>query len=280
MTESTTVLRQAVQGFQADRCRRLGAGLAYYALFALVPTLLLTATIAAALVGREAVEGELDAQLADVVGVEAADAVQDAVAGLWRNTDTSGVALISILVVIYSASVLFVAWRDALEIVWDVPYEADLLVTLRSRVFGAVVPIVAGLSLAAVLILEVVVGLVEELVESALLDTTLRIAGSLLPGAAAFLALGFLYRHSARSRRPAWADVWPATVVAAILLALASWAFGVYLNVVGSTSVTGAASSVIVALVLVYYAAQIVLFGAEIIKVLDGRRQRLPAPNA
>ena len=270
---SAGILRAAAREFAADRCRRLGAGLAYYALFALVPTLLLTAMIAAALVGREAVEGELAGQLDEAVGPDGAAAIQDAIAGLWENTDTSNFALISILVVVYSASILFVAWRDTLEIVWDVPYEANLAITLRSRAFGALVPITAGLLLAAVLILEVAVGFVEELVDSAVLDTTLQAAGSLLPAAAATGALGLLYRYSTRSRRPDWRDIWPGTVVAAVLLALASWAFGVYMNIVGSTSVTGAASSVVVALIVVYYAAQIVLFGAEIIKVLHERRE-------
>ena len=267
------VLGEAARAFQADRCRRLGAGLAYYALFALVPTLLLTAMIAATLVGRDAVEGELANQLDEFVGPESAAAIQDAIASLWQNTDTSSFALVSILVVVYSASILFVAWRDALEIVWNVPYEADLLISLRSRAFGAFVPITAGLLLAAVLILEIVVGFVEELVDSVVLDTTLQAAGSLLPGAAAFLALGLLYRFSARARRPDWRDVWPAAVVSTVLFAIASWGFGVYMNVVGSTSVSGAASSVVVALVLVYYGGQIVLFGAEIINVLAERRE-------
>ncbi len=274
------VLVEAAHEFQADRCRRLGAGLAYYALFALVPTLLLTAMIAATLVGREAVEGELAGQLDEVVGPDAAAALQDAIAGLWENTDTSSFALISVLVVVYSASILFVAWRDTLEIVWDVPYEANLAITLRARAFGALVPITAGVLLAAVLILEVAVGFVEELVDSVVLDTTLQAAGSLLPAVAAVLALGFLYRYSARSRRPDWQDIWPGTVVAAVLLALASWGFGVYMNVVGSTSVTGAASSVVVALIVVYYAGQIVLFGAEIIKVLHERRENAGSTTA
>ncbi len=177
-----SVLREAAGAFQEDRCRRLGAGLAYYALFALVPTLLLTAMIAATLVGREAVEGELADQLDEFVGPESAAAVQDAVAGLWQNTDTSSFALVSILVVAYSSSILFVAWRDTLEIVWDVPYEADLFISLRSRAFGALVPITAGLLLAAVLILEVVVGFVGELVDSVLLDTTLQRRGPCFPG--------------------------------------------------------------------------------------------------
>lgn len=278
-TTSADVFRAALREFAADRCRRLGAGLAYYALFALIPTLLLTAVIAASLVGQEAVEGELADQLDDFVGSDGAAAIQDAIAGLWENTDTSSFAVVSVLVLVYSSSILFVAWRDTLEIVWDVPYEADLFISLRSRAFGALVPITAGLVLAAILMLEVAIGFIGELVDSAVLDTTLQAAGSILPTAVAFLGLGLLYRHSARSRHPGWHDVWPGTIVASILLAFASWAFGVYMNVVGSTSVTGAASSVLVGLVLVYYMAQIVLFGAEIIKVLYDRRDPPDEPD-
>ena len=269
--ESRDVLRDSAREFAADRCRRLGAGLAYYALFAVVPTLLLTAVIAAAFVGQEAVEGELAEQLEDFVGSDGADAIQDAIAGLWENTDTSSFAVISVLILVYSSSVLFVAWRDSLEIVWDVPYEADLFTSLRTRAFAALVPIAAGLLFAAILLLEMAIGFIEQLVDSALLDTTLQAAGSIVPSVVGFFGLGLLYRHSARSRRPDWHDVWPATIVTWILLAIASWGFGLYMNVVGTTSVSGAASGVLVGLVVVYYMAQIVLFGAEIIKVISTR---------
>jgi membrane protein len=127
--------------------------------------------------------------------------------------------------------------------------------------------------------IEVAIGFIQDLVDSAVVDTTLQAAGSLLDGGAAFLGLALLYRYSARSRHPDWRDVWPGTIVAATLLAIASWAFGVYMNVIGSSSVTGAASSVLVGLVLVYYMAQIVLFGAEIIKVLYERRNPPDAPD-
>ena len=238
-----------------------------------MPTLFLTGAIAAALVGEEATQGGLVDRLDQLVGSDTAQQVEDAVASLWEDTDTSGFALISVLAVVWSSSVLFVAWRDMLEIVWDIPYDDGLTSSIRSRAFGMLVPIVAGLMLSAILILEVVVGFIVDLVSWDVVDTTLQVARDLLPTVGGVVALALLYRHSARGGRPAWHAVWPATIVVALLLGFASWCFGVYLQVVGSASVAGAASSVFVGLVLMYYMAQILLFGAEMIKVLESRDQ-------
>ena len=81
-------------------------------------------------------------------------------------------------------------------------------------------------------------------------------------------ALSSLYSYSARARRPDWHDILPASIFVATVLGIGYWAYGIYLRVVGVASVTGAASSVVLGLVVIYYSSQVLLLGAEIIKVL------------
>lgn len=266
------VLRESLLFYRRDRAKRLSAGLAYYTLFALIPSLLFAVAIAAAFVGREAAAGGLEEQLTNVLGPEAAAQIEEAIAAVWENSDGSGFALFSVGVVLYSASILFVAWRDSVELIWEVPFEPGLHVTLRSRAFAMLVPVIAGLLLAATMILQGLVTFVQGILDGALFDAavrTLSAAAQVLIGLAALCAL---YRYSARSRRPDLRDILPSGIFVAVVLGIGYWAYGLYLRVVGVASVTGAASSVVLGLVVIYYSSQVLLLGAEIIKVLDARR--------
>ena len=198
LSGAVDVLREAANLFFEDRAKRLGAGLAYYALFALVPSLLLAVGVAGAFVGREAAAGELADQMSGFLGDDSAEQIETAIASLWTSTNRSSFALFGILAVIYSSSVLFAAWRDTVESVWDVPYESGLERTLQARAFAVLVPIGAGLLLAAMMVLQGFLTFVEGLVGSGLVDVTLRSASALLQSAVGAVALGVVYRHSAR----------------------------------------------------------------------------------
>lgn len=269
------VLREAASLFFADRVKRLSAGLAYYAIFALVPTLLLSVGVAGAFVGREAATGQLADQMSGIVGDESAEQIESAIASLWTSTNRSSFAIFGVLAVVYSASVLFAAWRDMVEFIWEVPYESGLQRTLQARVFAVLVPIGAGLVLAFMMLLQGFLTFVEGLVGSVLLDVTIRSASAVLQSVVGALALGVVFRHSARDLRPAWRDVLPAVIMVVLVLDLGFWGYGLYLRFVGSASVTGAASSAFIGLLVVYYSAQVLLFGAEVIKLL-GRRDDAP----
>jgi membrane protein len=269
------ILKDASLDFFEDRVRRLSAGLAYYALFALVPTLLLSASIAAAFVGREAAAGELGDQLSDVLGPESAAQIENAMGSLWESTDSSAFALFSIGVILFSASVLFSAWRDTVQLIWEVPYEPSLKTTLRTKLFAVLVPIFAGFFLVVTLILQGAMTFVQEFVSAPALDTVLRVGGSALQFALGVAALGFLYSRSTTVGRPEWVHIWPATLMVDLVLMVGFWGYGLYLRFVGTSSVTGAASSVVLGLVVIYYTAQVLLFGAEVIKVA-GRDRRPP----
>ena len=238
----------------------------------MLPSLFFSVAIAAAFVGREAAAGGLQEQLANLLGQDAAQQIESAIASMWESSDRSSFALISLGVILYSASVLFVAWRDADELIWEVPYEAGLQRTLRTRAFAILVPIAAGLLLAATMILQGLLTFIEGILDSQLVDAALRTAGAVGQLALSMAALATLYRYSARARRPPWRDILPASIFVVVILGIGFWAYGIYLRFFGVSSVTGAAGSVVLGLVVVYYSAQTLLLGAEMIKVLARRR--------
>lgn len=209
------VLRTSARTFQRHRARRLSAGLAYYSLFAFIPTLFIATAIGAAFFGEEATEGRLADRLDGAVGAASAEQIEEAVAALWKNTEASAFAVVSVGLLVYSASALFVAWRDALNVIWDVPYQSGLETSIRSRAFGALVPISVGIVLASVLLVEMVL----------------------------------------------------------------AWSYGIYVRIYGSSSAVGAASSAVLGIVLVYYSAQVLLYGTEVVRACADHRGRPIRPT-
>ena len=272
------VLRTSARTFQRHRARRLSAGLAYYSLFAFIPTLFIATAIGAAFFGEEATEGRLADRLDGAVGAASAEQIEDAVAALWQNTEASAFAVVSVGLLVYSASALFVAWRDALNVIWDVPYQSGLETSIRSRAFGALVPISVGIVLASVLLVEMVLALAAQLVTSPLIDAFISLTETIVPTIISVCALALVYRHTTRLR-PHWGDVWPGTLVAALALAVLAWGYGIYVRIYGSSSAVGAASSAVLAVVLVYYSAQVLLYGAEVVRACADHRGRPVCPT-
>jgi membrane protein len=262
-----------VRSFFRHRTRRLAAGLAYYSLFALVPTLFLALTIVATIFGQEADTDELSERLDDIVGTEAAEQVETEVQDLFESFGSSSVTLITIGVVLYSASVLFVAWRDSLGDTWGLRYRTGVEPTIRRRVFGVLVPIAVGFLLATITLLQMLAALVGDFVTSPLFDALLNITSLVSPLIVTIVALSLLYRYSTRIR-PVWRDIWPAAMVTAVLLAVLTWGYGLYVRVFGGSSAAGAAGAVVLGLVFVNLAAQVLLFGAELISATAERAKR------
>lgn len=263
-----SVLRTAVNFFLEDRARRLSASLAYYTIFTFVPILSLALAIAAAFMGSDVAAGEFDGQLTAIFGSSTADKLQSMLVALWDSNQSWNFAIFGVSVAVFSASVLFVAWRDVLELIWDVPYESGLRRKLSTRAVGALVPVIAGLLLTLTMVLHAAVSFVQELLwTDALLNAVLRTTASAVQTALGVLTLALLYRYSVRSDRPTWRQVLPSCVFVSVVFAVGFFIFGIYLRTIGTTSLTGAASSVVLGLVVVYYAIQSLLLGAEIIKV-------------
>lgn len=263
---AVTLFRESAVAFSEDRARRLSAGLAYYAVFALAPALMTSVFVAATLVGRDAAEGTFSEGIEAALGRDLAGQLENAIASTWESTNASRFALIGLLLVAYTASVLFVAWRDTLEVIWDVPYRSSMKTTILKRIYGMLIPVLMGIVLAAVVVAQTVVALLSEILRFELLDVTLQVAGTAIPSVVAVIGLACLYRYSTRATRPPWSHVLRGAVVAWVGLAVLSWGFGIYLRVIGTTSFAGAASSIVVGLVLLYYGAQVLLFGAEMVR--------------
>ena len=259
-------LFEAATRFMEDRALRLGAGLAYYGLITLAPLLILLVGILGLVLGEEAVNGQLVDSLEQWLSPDMALWVQETVTSLDVAGSFANLTIFSFVVLIFTASILFVAWKDALDVIWDVEYHPGVRTTLVKRLFGVASVGALAAILMLILIAEAVLAMVAGLfVDEPVIDTAFRLATSVVPLLFGALLLGAMYRYGT-DHHVRWRAVWPGTVLAMVMLLVLMWGYGIYVDVAG-TSVAGVASSALLLIVLVYFCAQVLLYGAEFIKV-------------
>jgi membrane protein len=274
------VLFETGEEFLEDRALRLGAGLAYYGVVTMAPLLVLLVGLAGLVVGEQAQTGQLGQSLTNALGTDVAQFIQDAVVSLNSTGSFASLTLFSLVALIFTASVLFVAWKDALNMIWHVEYRGGVRETVQKRLFAFAVVGGLGVLLVAVIVAEMVLAMIDGFLSSdAVIDTALRVAGSVVPLILGALLLGMIFRFGPDVEVP-WRAIWPGTLLTTVLLLVVAWGYGVYIDTFANTSAAGVASSAMLLIVLVYFVAQIFMFGAEFIKVLARRRDPdLVAPS-
>jgi len=266
-------LVEAGSEFMQDRALRLGAGLAYYGLITLAPLLILLLGIAGLILGEEAANGQLTDTLQQWFGADIAQAFAEMISAAEVAGTFANLTIVSLVLLIFAASILFVAWKDALDVIWGIGYHSGVKATLAKRLFGfASVGALAGL-LVAILVAETLIAMLSGfLTDDALIDTVFGIAASIVPIVLGALLLGAAYRFGTDGK-VSWRSVWPGTILTMVLLIVLAAGYGIYVDLSG-TSITGIASSAILLIVLVYLMAQVMLYGGEVIKVQSRRTQR------
>ena len=275
----------SVRAWNDDYAPSMGAALAYYTAFSLAPLLIIVIAIAGLVFEQEAARGEIVAQLTGLVGRDSAKAVEALLAGSsqpGRGLIASFVGLVTLLI---GATSVFGELQSSLDRIWKapaMPQTAGLFATLRARLFSFGMVLAIGF----LLLVSLVIG--------AALTALGKWSGTMVPGALVALqvinlAVGFgittalfamTYRLLPRASIE-WSDVWMGAVVTAGLFTVGKYFVGLYIGHAGTSSAFGAAGSLIVVLVWVYYSAQIFLLGAEFTWLFahrhGSRRREAPA---
>jgi membrane protein len=257
--EIWSTARQAVKAWNDDYAPSMGAALAYYTLFSIAPLLLIVIAVAGLVFGDEAARGELFGEIAGLIGPAGAQALEDLVE--HANQPGAGVvAMVSGTVALFlGASAVFGELQNALARIWRAPARKDdkgWLKLLRARLLSF------GMILAVAFVLMV------SLVVSAVLAALGEWWGLDLVASFAVTTLMFALVYKIIPRvRIRWRDVWLGAAITAALFALGKFLIGLYLGRAGIASAFGAAGSLVVVMVWVYYSAQIFLLGAEFTKL-------------
>jgi membrane protein len=263
-----------------DSAQRLGASVAFYTLFAIAPMLLVAIAVAGSLFGPEAVRGEIVGQIDGLVGTEGGKAVQALLQGASRRDENIIAASIGAVTFVMAACGAFLELQAALNSIWRVKpapdgHFTDFLLD-RVRSFGLVVAIgfllMVSLAVsAAIAALSTWLGQWAPAMPIVLysLNTLVSVAVTAILFA---IILKFLPDVELK-----WPDVMTGAIVTALLFTGGKHVIGLYLGQSATASSYGAAGSVVVLLLWVYYSSQILLIGAEFTR-LYAQRERGPVP--
>jgi membrane protein len=266
--------------FNKDQAPRLGAALAYYTVLSLAPLLILLIAFAGLVFGREAAQGQLFGEIQSMVGKEGAEAIQQMLAGASKPATGAIASIIGFLTLVFGASSVAGELQAALNIIWDRPTDSGEgvvgIVTQRSKALGVVLGcgflllvslVVSSMIAAAGRFLTGLLPIPEFVMQSVMFVVSVLV----ITGVFAVL---FKYLPDVKVQ---WQDVFIGAAFTALLFTIGKFAIGMYLGKASFGSTYGAAGSLVIVLVWVYYSAQIFFFGAEFTQVYAGQYGSDPA---
>jgi membrane protein len=259
------LVHDSVMGWMDHNASRTGAALAFYTVFSLAPVLLLSIAIAGLFFGPQAARGEIFEQMSDLIGPSGAAAVQSVIHNATASGAGTLTTVFSVLTLIVGATTALVELKAGLDKIWDVPPERrqGFWYFVRTRLLSVGVILALAFLLLVSLVISAGLAALESLSRG---EHFLNMALAWLNQLFSFLLVAALFGtlYKALPSTPiAWRDVTVGAVVTAALFQIGKYAIGVYIGNSGLASTYGAAGSIVLLLVWVYYSAQIFLFGAE-----------------
>lgn len=263
------MLAKSYQGWVSDRAPRLGASLAFYTLLSLAPMLVVVVAVASMVYGERAAQGRLVWEIQGLVGRQGGLAIQELLRSARSQHGSIAATIAGVIALFFGASGVVVELRDALNTIWKVPAPAGrtrwmmIVNMLKDRAVSFCIVLGIGLLLMALLVV----------------NTWIAMVGSYLGGFAkaqwlmnwsydliSFLVIAILFAvmYKLLPDTPiAWTDVAVGAALTSVLFTVGRVVIGMYLGRAALMSTYGAAGSLVVVLVWVYYSAQIFFFGAE-----------------
>jgi len=279
------LIKATFKEWQADNVPRLGAALSFYTVFSLAPLLIIVIAVAGFFLEGEAVRGQISQELKGLVGTEGAELIESMIRG--ANKPVTGlVASVTALVTLFiGATGVFVQLQDALNTMWGMPPPSGsgILRMIKNRFLSFVSVLGIGFLLLVSLVVNAILSGLSSYMGGGI-PAEAKIAQA-IHLAVSFGGITFLFALMYKllpDVKIAWKDVWIGAVVTALLFTIGKFLIGFYLGRSGTSSVYGAAGTMVAILLWVYYAAQVFLLGAEFTYVYAtrcGSRCGQPAPD-
>ena len=275
MASVPRLLVAAAKDFMEDKAPRLAAALSYYTAFSLPPLLVAVIGIAGVVYGVDEVRERIMSQVAELVGTDSAATLSEAVVDAQRTTGSGGAVVLGFLTLLVGATGAFGQLQDALNTIWEAKPKPGQGIWrfARSRLLSFGTILGTGFLLLVSLAMSAGIGALVERASNiewmAPYLASLDVVASLIVITCLF-ALIFKVLPDAKIQ---WRDVWVGAALTAALFVVGKFAIGFYLGVSEVGSAYGAAGSVIVILVWIYYSALILFFGAEFTQVWASNRK-------
>lgn len=268
------LLKETFNEWQQDKASRLAAALAYYTIFSIAPLLIIVIAIAGAVFGEAAARNAIFTQLQGLIGPAGAEVIQNAIESASQPRAGTIASLISIVVLIFGATGLFTELQDSLNTIWEVQPKPGKIVKnmVRQRFLSFAMVLAIGFLLLVSLVISTVLSALVNYFQYLLpgVDFVWQIINFILAFVITTLLFGLIFKVLPDAKI-VWKDVLIGAAITSLLFSLGRYALGHYLGNATFGSTYGAAGSIVVILVWVYYTAQILFFGAEFTQVYARR---------
>ena len=268
-----TIFKRILNSFSRDRVMTLSAALAYYAMFSIAPLLVLAIGVAGLVFGDQAAQHQLAGQIQGFVGPKAARVIESMMAAQEKSGSLIA-TIVGIVLMFLGASGIFAQLKDSLNVIWGVEPKADrgIFGVLFDRLFALLLVLLIGVLLLASMLLTTAIsafyGALEQVVPVP--SFVLQVLNLCLSLAIVTLLFAIIFKVLPDVRIP-WRNVWIGAFGTALLFTIGEFGLSLYLGQQSVASTYGAAGSVVVILLWIYYSSVILLVGAEFTQVLAER---------
>ncbi|MFL6351794.1 MAG: YihY/virulence factor BrkB family protein [Bryobacteraceae bacterium] len=271
------LVSESFDEWSRHKAPRLGASLAFYTLLSLTPLLLVVVSIVAMVFGQKAAQRDIVQQVQMLIGGPGAQAIR-AVLQSSRNTTHGIIAtLVGVVTLLFGASAVLIELQDALNTIWEVPSPtltgwSKVKAFVKQRLFSFAIVLAIGFLLVVSLAVSAWISVIGTFSASIFpaQETVLHILNALVSFVVITALFGAIYKVMPDVRIE-WRDVILGGAATSLLFTVGKFVLGIYLGKASIASTYGAAASIVVLVIWVYYSAQIFFFGAELTRSFANR---------
>lgn len=268
------ILKLSYQGWKEDKASRLSAALAYYTIFSLAPLLIIVIAITGFFWQQQAVHQQVLGQIQSLAGADGAKFVSDLLTSASNPSRGITATIIGIITLILGALGVFNELHNALNTIWEVKEEETegFLQSVKKIIIDRFLSFTMILGIGFLLLVSLVISAGLSAVQTTignsipLSEIVLQIVNLVISVGVITILFALIYKFLPDAEI-AWRDVWLGAFVTAVLFSLGKLLLGIYLGNSAVASSFGAAGSLVLLLVWIYYSAQILFFGAEFTQV-------------
>lgn len=258
--------------FIDDKCPKLGAALSFYTIFSVAPIIVIAISVAALIFGHNAARGELISQIEGLVGHDGARVIQTALKNAQYSHQDVVTILTGFVALVIGSTVVFVELQDSLNMIWKIkpkPGRNMFKGLIRDRLQSFAMVLGTGFLLLISLIVSALISSIDNYISESYFDIPkfiLDFSNIIISLLITFLLFMMIFKVLPDVHIK-WKHVWVGALVTAVLFVLGKYLIGLYLGTSTLSSTYGAAGSLVVFLLWVYYSAQILFLGAEFTQV-------------
>lgn len=262
------IIADSIQDFSSNQSMSFAAGTAFYTIFSLPAFLIIILNIGASLYSKSEIRNEIFAQVSNVAGEDSQKTLESIIENFAINSESTISAGIAILILIFSATTVFASLQNGINHIWHIKPKPDKgwLKFAINRLLSFSIVLSIGFVLIVSLVLDAVVSYAFGKLDEILVDVNLQLisVGELIISQLVLIVIFALMYKILPDARVRWKDTWAGALITALLFVIGKFLIGIYMGTNDLSSTYGAAGSLVILLIWIYYSVVIFLFGAQI----------------